>query len=114
MGIVTPYCSITDEEEFDEFQKQYDCLTDIDNVFDCLQDVGMIDIKRCPKRKDSFIFTESLSGHTCKLGVDKGMLYEREKLIGTYLQLDKRIRPLITVIFHFCKSHGLKKSIKLF
>lgn len=103
-------CHIKDEDEYLKFQSRYNCLKDIDNFTECLQDIGMIDLKCDNKRSDVCVFTDSMSGNLCKLSVDSGMLYEREKLIGAYLDLDKRIRPLINVILYFCKCHGLKKG----
>ncbi|KAI7889116.1 uncharacterized protein EV154DRAFT_592689 [Mucor mucedo] len=110
MGIVVPGCSIKDKGGFFRFQKRYNCLKNMDNFSKCFEKIGMIDLKYCPQRGDVFIFTDSMSGNLCKLSVDSGLMYEREKLIGAYLELDKRIRPLITVILHFSRSHGLKKA----
>ncbi|KAG2201454.1 hypothetical protein INT47_001503 [Mucor saturninus] len=110
MGIVVPSCSIKDKGGFFKFQKRYDCLKNMDNFIKPFEEIGMIDLKHCPNRWDAVIFTDSMSGNLCKLSVDSGLMYEREKLIGAYLELDKRIRPLITVILHFSRSHGLKKA----
>lgn len=112
MGIISPYCSIKDRYEFDAFNERHNCLNDAEKFMTCLEDVGMIYLKLLSPRK-VYKFTESLSKRKCQIGMDHGMLYEREKLIETYLTLDKRIRPLINVILHFCQSQCIKRGIGL-
>ncbi|KAI7889117.1 uncharacterized protein EV154DRAFT_565764 [Mucor mucedo] len=69
----------------------------------------MTDVKPCIRRKGVFMFTDSFSRQKCQIADDHGMLYEREKLIETYLNLDKRIRPLISFVLYFCQTQNIKR-----
>lgn len=110
MGIITPTCSIKDKDEFDLFKARYNYSSDTNKFIKCLQDIGMTDVKPCIRRKGVFMFTDSFSRQKCQIADDHGMLYEREKLIETYLNLDKRIRPLISFVLYFCQTQNIKRG----
>ncbi|KAI7889114.1 uncharacterized protein EV154DRAFT_604349 [Mucor mucedo] len=110
LGIIIPKCSSEKKAEFSKFQARHDCLQDMDNYIGCLQEIGMADIQCCPKRGNILLFTDSVSGNLCDISIDRTLLFEREELIKTYLELDERIRPLINVILYFCQGHHLKNA----
>ncbi|KAG2201456.1 hypothetical protein INT47_001505 [Mucor saturninus] len=110
MGVIVPKCSSKDPDEFAEFQERHKSLNNMDNYIECLQEIDMIHIRYAPGRKSTLLFTDLISGNLCDLSVDGTLLYEREKLIEAYLELDKRIRPLINAILHFCQEHHLKNA----
>ncbi|KAI7889115.1 uncharacterized protein EV154DRAFT_565762 [Mucor mucedo] len=111
MGVIVPKCSSEDPDEFAEFQERHKSLNNMDNYIECLEEIGMVDIHYAPGRCSStLLFTDSISGNLCDISIDRTLLYEREKLIEAYLELDKRIRPLINAILHFCQGHHIKNA----
>lgn len=106
MGIGIPRFFTTDE--YIDYQARYKSLNDINYISERLKDIDMLMLYAVQKDVTTVYL---LIHHLTKVQncIHTGMLYEREKLIETYLKLDKRVRQLITVILHFSKYHRIKK-----
>ncbi|GAA5817389.1 hypothetical protein MFLAVUS_010934 [Mucor flavus] len=75
----------------------------------CLRKTGMQATLPIPVAKRTQ-FTEPKSGLKCFIGVDDGLVFERDILITEYLMLDKRVKPLIIAILRLFRSQRINKS----
>ncbi|KAI9244253.1 hypothetical protein EDC94DRAFT_665658 [Helicostylum pulchrum] len=75
----------------------------------CLREMGMQATLPIPVAKRTQ-FTEPKSGLQCFIGVDDGLIFERDVLITEYLKLDKRTKPLIIAILRLSRSQRINKS----
>ncbi|KAI7889062.1 uncharacterized protein EV154DRAFT_483477 [Mucor mucedo] len=98
-----------DKEEFDNHKQPYKALNDFEYIGECLKKMGMTDVvsQTLHKFAKNLTFVHPEYGQKCTLGVEKYMIFEREELFEVYLQLDPRMRPLVTSIYYFIRSHQL-------
>ncbi|GAA5796031.1 hypothetical protein HPULCUR_001398 [Helicostylum pulchrum] len=75
----------------------------------CLREMGMQATLPIPVAKRTQ-FTKPKSGLQCFIGVDDGLIFERDVLITEYLKLDKRTKPLIIAILRLSRSQRINKS----
>lgn len=74
----------------------------------CLRDIGMEATLPMPLARKT-MFTDPVTGIKGSIGVDDCFIYDRDLLIAEYLKLDKRIRPLLTIILYFTKLKNINK-----
>lgn len=90
-----------------------DTVYDVYYLAKCLRELGMEATLPIPLGKRTK-FTHNISKIPCSIGVDGGLLFERDFLISEYNKLDKRIKPLMFVILYFTKLQRINKGKYIF
>lgn len=78
---------------------------------ECLESIGMVNNKVL---KDGFVpsceFIDPMYDIRCRLGLNfRSLVYEAERLLLAYFDLDTRIRPFVDAIFMFTTHHKISK-----
>lgn len=108
MGIRISPSKIKEDEYLCDAKNWSNTLYDAYYLAKCLRKIGMDATLPIPLAKRTR-FTEPKSGIQCFIGIDDGLVFERDMLISEYLKLDKRIKPLIIAILHFTRSQNINK-----
>lgn len=122
-GIRIPQISIKEDASMRDSTYWKKKIYDAHYLAECLRGLGMKATLPIPLEKKTK-FTDPISKIQCSIGVDDGLLYERDALISEYMKLDNRIRPLIIVILYFsrlqminkckCCQYGINKKLFIY
>lgn len=108
MGIRIPPSEIKKDALLRDTQNWSNIFYDSHYLAQCLRKMGMQATLPIPVAKRTQ-FTEPKSGLKCFVGVDDGLVFERDILITEYLKLDKRVKPLIIAILRLSRSQRINK-----
>ncbi|KAI9347908.1 hypothetical protein BD770DRAFT_413514 [Pilaira anomala] len=112
LSIRIPQNRVAEGVSFCDNTDKINSLFDVYNVANHLQNMGMEAVLPLPLA-DRTIFTHPPSNLQCTIGVDFSFLSERNQLISEYLDLDKRIRPLVFSLIKFTKMQSINKSSRV-
>ncbi|KAI8053553.1 hypothetical protein BDF21DRAFT_168905 [Thamnidium elegans] len=109
MGIRLPQSYFREGALLSDHTNRKDTVYDVHYLAKCLRELGMEATLPIPLAKRTR-FTHYISRIPCSIGVDDGLIFERDLLVSEYFKLDKRIKPLIVVILHFTKLQRINKA----
>ncbi|KAG2235846.1 hypothetical protein INT48_003958 [Thamnidium elegans] len=103
LGIRISPSEIKKDASLCDTQNWGNTLYDPHYLAQCLRKMGMKATLPIPSAKRTQ-FTEPKTGLQCFIGVDDGLVFERDTMIIKYLKLDKRVKPLIIAILKLSRS----------
>lgn len=109
MGIRLPQSYFREGALLCDHTNWKDTVYDVHYLAECLRELGMEATLPIPLAKRTR-FTHHILRIPCSIGVDDGLILERDLLVSEYFKLDKRIKPLIVAILHFTKSQRINKG----
>ncbi|KAI8982392.1 hypothetical protein BDF20DRAFT_912560 [Mycotypha africana] len=107
-----------DQFEYDQCQNKYKSLYGPRSVYNMnyiatlFRAMGMQDVEAIVNAKVPICkFVDPVTGIRCDINTHNVLGLENTKLIGQYIDMDKRVRPLLMVIKYFVKQKNLNSSV---
>lgn len=108
LGIRIPNYMITADAYLCNPENWPGSVYDVHCLGQSLREMGMVATFPIPLAK-TCKFTDPISKMNCAIGVDSGLVFERDHLIAEYMKLDRRIKPLVSAILYFTRSQKINK-----
>ncbi|KAG2195585.1 hypothetical protein INT47_001332 [Mucor saturninus] len=108
LGIRIPKNMVTADAYLCNSSNWTKSVYDVHFLAQSLREMGMVAPFPIPLAKICK-FVDPASRLYCAVGVDAGLVFERDHLIAEYLKLDRRVRPLISAILYFTRSQKINK-----
>lgn len=108
LGIRIPKHMVTADAYLCNSINWTESVYDVHFLAQSLREMGMVAPFPIPLAKICK-FVDPASRLNCAVGVDAGLVFERDHLIAEYLKLDKRFGFLISAILYFTRSQNINK-----